>query len=93
MTDQITTVTVTVVDADCVVAVACSYVSGYETVEQVIEQVMSDALSNFNDEGGSLSYRAIVNVNHVPAPKASWTTVTANIPEGTEAATVTATVA
>lgn len=93
MQDFFTTVTVTIIDADGVIACATSYVAENETLDEVIASVKEDATSNFRDEGGSIICRTIVNVNKVPKPKLPGTVVIAELPEGTDDVTVTATIA
>jgi hypothetical protein len=91
--DTITLVTVTIVDADSTTACYSSYLSEYETLDGLIEQVKSDAMDAFNGEGGTLPYRAVVNVNVVPKPVLVATIVKADVPQGEADAVVTATVA
>lgn len=88
--ELMTVVTVTIIDADYTMATAVSYVGEHETLEEVIQSVKDDAISNFNDEGGNIPYRAVINVNEVPVPTLSATVVKASVPEGEADAIVTA---
>jgi hypothetical protein len=91
--NTITLVTVTIVDGDGTTACYSSYLSEYETLDEVIEQVKDSAMEAFNDESGRLPCRAVVNVNVVPKPTLSATIVKADVPQGEADAVVTATVA
>jgi hypothetical protein len=90
--DTITLVTVTLVDADSTSACYSSYVSEYETLEDVIEQVKRDAVDRFKEEDGTVPFRAVVNVNVVPVPTVVATIVNATLPQGDADAMVTATI-
>ena len=91
--DMITLVSCVIVDEDCNLGRATTYLSDGEALEDAIEQVKSEAMDDFNDNGGSANCRCIVNVNEVPKPALRATIVRASVPQGEEDAIITATVA
>ena len=65
---KVTLVSVVAIDDGYTFGRAASYVGDHETVEECIAQCKSDALEDFNDNGGGSIYRIVVQRTTIPLP-------------------------